>query len=128
MLEYSDLLVCYLCLLVGIIRLSVREDVIPFTVITTISATDADSSTNGAVSYSQVSSTGPTGLFTVSPTGIVTVTSSLDREDTPQYSIQVSYHACTIDYQSYALSPSDESDRWRLSLSLRYCCSAHLCE
>ena len=82
----------------NIIRVSVREDVSPFTVIATITASDADTGPNGAVSFSQVSSTGPTGLFTVSAAvsapgtyaAAVTVTGSLDREDTPQYSIQVS--------------------------------------
>ena len=107
-----------------------REDVSPSTVLTTISASDQDSGSNGAVSFSLVSSTGPTGLFTVSPAGIVRVTSSLDRENTPQYSIQVGM-IITICYQITSLchprALSDTSDRWRLSPTLSCCCADNHC-
>ncbi|KAI6653482.1 Protocadherin Fat 4-like [Oopsacas minuta] len=72
----------------NIIRFSVREDSNP-SAVGTIRATDADSGVNGDVRFTQISSTAPIGLFTVSLLGMVRLTGPLDREDTPHYSIQV---------------------------------------
>lgn len=65
-----------------------REDTSP-SVVTTLTASDADSGTNGAVTFSPISGTG-LGIFSVSESGVVRLAGSLDREETAQYSIQVS--------------------------------------
>ena len=75
-------------LLGNILRFTLREDTSP-SVVTTLTASDADSGTNGAVTFSQISGTG-LGLFSVSANGVVRLTGSLDREEITQYSIQVS--------------------------------------
>ena len=71
----------------NILRFTLRENTSP-SVVTTLTASDADSGTNGIVTFSQISGTG-LGLFSVFDNGVVSLTGSLDREETTQYSIQV---------------------------------------
>ena len=69
---------------------SVPENALVGTVVLTLNASDADTGFNGQFDFSYVSGGGsPTSAFSVSASGAITITQSLDFETTSQYSLVV---------------------------------------
>ena len=72
------------------LRVVVREDTPPGNVITTISATDADSGEYGTVTYAIDSRDGQDSGFNIDPiSGMITLAKTLDREKDPVHSVLV---------------------------------------
>ena len=72
------------------LRVVVREDTEPGTVITAIQARDRDEGDFGTITYAIDTKAGEDGGFRIDPgTGEVVLTRSLDRERTPVHSLLV---------------------------------------